>query len=166
MLQWLHAYVASVCFQCFICFFRCTLQMCLSGCCMCFTYMLQVLLYLNVVYVCNIFKCFLQVFQTYVANVLFFTCVVCVLSRCRCKSCSCCEQKREADAGGGSPAEAGEGGPHGAARASRQQDVRPALAVPNFFFEWPEFSISLDVIRTYWVKKTLYLFVAKKRRRR
>ena len=68
MLQWLFTYVAIVCPQCFICFFRRMLQACLSGCCICFTHMLQVF-YLDVVYVCNYFQLFLQVFQMHVSNV-------------------------------------------------------------------------------------------------
>jgi hypothetical protein len=65
MLQWLYTYVASVCPQCFICVFRRMLQVCLSECCICFTYMLQVF-YLDVVYVAMVFKrfsgAFFQVF--------------------------------------------------------------------------------------------------------
>ena len=38
-------------------FFRCMLQVFLSGCCICFTHMLQVF-YLNVAYVAMVFKCF------------------------------------------------------------------------------------------------------------
>jgi hypothetical protein len=37
------------------------LQACLSRCCICFTYILQVF-YLDVTYVCNDFQLFLQVF--------------------------------------------------------------------------------------------------------
>jgi hypothetical protein len=62
MLQWLYPYVANVRSQCFICFFRRTLQVCLSRCCICFTHMLQVF-YLNVAYVLQwFFKCFIHVF--------------------------------------------------------------------------------------------------------
>ena len=58
MLQWLYTYVANVCSQCFIYFFRRMLQVCLSGCCIFYTHMLQVF-YLDVTYVCNgFFKCF------------------------------------------------------------------------------------------------------------
>jgi hypothetical protein len=61
--------------QCFICFFRSTLQVCLSGCYICFTYMLQVF-YLDVAYVCNGFQVFLGVFAT----VLYacFKCFICL----------------------------------------------------------------------------------------
>ena len=49
------------------------LQMCLFGCCICFTHILQVF-YLDVLYVLqrfsNVFHVFLQVFQMYVSNVL------------------------------------------------------------------------------------------------
>jgi hypothetical protein len=61
MLQWLYIYIASFYSQCFICFFRRMLQVCLSGCCICFTHMLQVF-YLDVVYVYNSFKCISGVF--------------------------------------------------------------------------------------------------------
>jgi hypothetical protein len=43
----------------------------LSGCCLCFTHMLQVF-YLEVAYACNgfqVFSCVLRLFQTYVASV-------------------------------------------------------------------------------------------------
>jgi hypothetical protein len=43
-------------------FFRVCLQVCLSGCCICVTHMLQVF-YLDVVYVCNGCKCFRHMFQ-------------------------------------------------------------------------------------------------------
>jgi hypothetical protein len=50
--------VSSIYSKCFIYFFRCMLQVCLFGCCIYFTYMLQVF-YLYVVYVFNcFFKCF------------------------------------------------------------------------------------------------------------
>jgi hypothetical protein len=50
----------------FSCFYRCMLQVCLSGGCICYTHMLQVF-YLNVTYVCNEFssffcKCFIRMF--------------------------------------------------------------------------------------------------------
>jgi hypothetical protein len=76
-------YVASFCSLCFICFFRRMLQVCLFGCCIRFTHILQVF-YLDVVYVLQcLFKCFPGAFarvseacfkcficlQTYVANV-------------------------------------------------------------------------------------------------
>jgi hypothetical protein len=72
-------YVASMCPQCFICFFKHMLQMCLSRCYICFTHMLQ-MFYLHVVYVNNgfqvffvsvldiCFKCFICL-QTYVASI-------------------------------------------------------------------------------------------------
>ena len=58
-------------------FFRRTLQVCLFGCCICFTHMLQVF-YLDVAYVFVMafqvfsvfFKCFIYL-QTYVTNVAF-----------------------------------------------------------------------------------------------
>ena len=78
MLQWLYTYVTKVCSKCFICFFRCILQVCLTGCCICFTHMLQVF-YLDVAYVCNesvlsrcyvclqwfsnVFRCFCKCFR-------------------------------------------------------------------------------------------------------
>jgi hypothetical protein len=40
MFKWLYTYVASVYLKCFI-FFKRMLQVCLSGCCNCYTYMLQ-----------------------------------------------------------------------------------------------------------------------------
>jgi hypothetical protein len=61
VLQWLYTYVASVRFQSFICVFRRMSQVCLSGCCICFTHILQVF-YLNVAYVCNGFQTFSGVF--------------------------------------------------------------------------------------------------------
>ena len=54
-LQWLYTYIVKVGYQCFICVFGRMLQVCLSGCCICFTHMLQ-LFYLDVAYVCNIFS--------------------------------------------------------------------------------------------------------------
>jgi hypothetical protein len=71
ILQWLYTNVASVCSYCFICVFEHMLQVYLSGCCICFTYMLQVF-YLDVAYVCNSFMCFqvfLQVFQMHILSV-------------------------------------------------------------------------------------------------
>ena len=79
-------YVASFYSQCFICFFRSILQVCLFGCCICFTHMFQ-MFYLNVAYVlqwfwgvfasvsdvcCKCFSCFgrmLQVFHLNVAKI-------------------------------------------------------------------------------------------------
>ena len=54
--------------------------MCLSGCCICFTHMLQVF-YLDV---CNSFQLFLQVFQMHVSSVssVFFLYVASVASEC------------------------------------------------------------------------------------
>jgi hypothetical protein len=81
MLQWLYTYVASVCFQCFICVFRRILQVYLSRCCICFTHMLQFICMLPVFamvfqtfFMCfssvseACFKCFIYL-QTYVASV-------------------------------------------------------------------------------------------------
>ena len=64
------AVVVHVCckrlFQMFHLFFKRTLQVCLSGCCICFTYMLQVF-YLDVAYVFNdfssVFRCFCKCFR-------------------------------------------------------------------------------------------------------
>ena len=56
MSQGLYTYVASVYTQCFICFFRRMLQVCLCRYCICFTHMLQVF-YLDIAYVCNCFSC-------------------------------------------------------------------------------------------------------------
>jgi hypothetical protein len=66
--------------QIFICVFRRILQVCLYGCCICFTYILQVFycvllqlfftfsgVFLNVLEVC--FKCFIYL-QTYIASVV------------------------------------------------------------------------------------------------
>ena len=60
----IHVFV-NFCFQCFICFSRRMLQVCLFGCCLCFTHMLHVF-YLNVAYVLQWFQVFFQVFQTHV----------------------------------------------------------------------------------------------------
>jgi hypothetical protein len=49
-------------------FFRRMLQVYLSGCCICFTHMLQVF-YLHVACVCNGFEVFFQVFQTHDSSV-------------------------------------------------------------------------------------------------
>jgi hypothetical protein len=85
MLHWLYTYVASSCFQCFICFFRRTLQVCLSRCCICFTHMFaNVFIWMWCMFL-QCFKCFSDVFasisdtcfkyficlQTYVASVAF-----------------------------------------------------------------------------------------------
>ena len=76
MLQWLYTYVVNVCSQCFICFFRRMLQVCLSRCCISFTHMLQVF-YLDVMYVCNDFQVFLSVFASF-SNACFM-CFICHL---------------------------------------------------------------------------------------
>jgi len=75
------AYVAMVVHVCckgmfpmFISVFE-RIVVCLSGCCIRFTYMLQ-MFYLNIVYVCNDF----QVLQKHVSNISF------VFRRC----CNCC----------------------------------------------------------------------------
>jgi hypothetical protein len=79
------AYVAMVVHVCckslspmFHLFSKRMLQVCLSGCCICFTHMLQVY-YLDVAYVCNVFQVFFQVFQMHVSSVSsdFFV-------RCKC----------------------------------------------------------------------------------
>ena len=66
------AYVASVYPQRFIYFFIRMLQVCLFGCRICFTHMLQVF-YRDVVYVftmvSSVFQVFLQVFQIYILSV-------------------------------------------------------------------------------------------------
>jgi hypothetical protein len=71
---------AALCCNTFICFFRHKLQVCLSGCCICFTHMLQVT-HLNIAYACNGFQVFfssvLQVFWTYVAIVSYVSHVCC-----------------------------------------------------------------------------------------
>jgi hypothetical protein len=79
MLQWLYTHIANFCSQCFICFLRRMLQVYLFGCCICFTYMLQVF-YLLVAYILQwfwdifasvsdaCFKCFIC-FRTYVTSV-------------------------------------------------------------------------------------------------
>jgi hypothetical protein len=62
------ARVVHVCckymFLMFHLFFRCTLQVCLSRYCICFTYTLQVF-YLDIAYVYNVFKCFIRMFQVF-----------------------------------------------------------------------------------------------------
>jgi hypothetical protein len=84
MLQWLYTYVANVCCQFFICFFRRMLQECLSGrayvphiCCRSSVQMLRILamvssvfsgVFVNVVYAC--FMCFVCLY-TYVASRCF-----------------------------------------------------------------------------------------------
>jgi hypothetical protein len=73
LLQWLYTYVVNVSSQCFICFFRRMLQLCLSRCCICFhIYVASVLSRCCVcVAICFqvFFQVFLQAFQTYVLNV-------------------------------------------------------------------------------------------------
>jgi hypothetical protein len=78
-------YVASVCFKCFIYFFRRTLQACLFGCCICFTHRLQVFIYILHMF-CSSFSSVFWIFfssvldacfkyficlHTYVVNVLY-----------------------------------------------------------------------------------------------
>jgi hypothetical protein len=82
------AYVAVVERECckrlfpmFHLFFQTYIASCLSGCCICFTHMLQVF-YPDVEYVCNGFQVFLDVFLSFQ---LFMTYVACVSPRC-CKS--------------------------------------------------------------------------------
>jgi hypothetical protein len=85
MLQWIYMYVASVCFKCFIYFFRRTLQACLFGCCICFTHRLQVFIYILHMF-CSSFSSVFWIFfssvldacfkyficlHTYVVNVLY-----------------------------------------------------------------------------------------------
>ena len=66
------AMVVHVCckrlFPMFHLFFRCMLQVCLSGCCICFTHMLQVF-YLDVAYVCNGFQAFFRCFCSSVSSI-------------------------------------------------------------------------------------------------
>jgi hypothetical protein len=75
------AMIAHVCCKCLfpmfhLFFFRRMLQMCLSGCCICFTYILQVF-YLDVAYVCNCLSCvFACVSGAYYEC---FSCFVCIL---------------------------------------------------------------------------------------
>ena len=63
-------YVAIICFECFRCIFHLCLsglmlQLCLSGCCICFTHTLHAF-YLDVAYGCNGFQvCFRCVFQVF-----------------------------------------------------------------------------------------------------
>jgi hypothetical protein len=88
----LHTYVPNVRSKCFICFFRHMLQVCLSGCCICFTHMLQVF-YLDVAYVCNGFQALLGVFASVFTRMLqmfqlFRTYMTSVASEC-CKTRSC-----------------------------------------------------------------------------
>lgn len=62
MLQWLYTYVASVCFKCFICFFRSVLQMFLFECCICITHMFANvfirMLHMFCIGFSSIFRCF------------------------------------------------------------------------------------------------------------
>ena len=100
MLQWLYTYVAKVCFQCFICVFGCMLQVCLSGCSICVTHMLQVF-YLDVAYVCNGFRAFSGFFASVSEVCKCFIClqtyIATVASGCfKSKSgvCTCCNATR------------------------------------------------------------------------
>jgi hypothetical protein len=89
-------------FPMFHLFFRSMLQVCLSGFCISFTYMLQVF-YLDVAYVCNGFQVFSDVFCKCLRRMLqefqlFLTYVVSVLSgfcKSRLRYCTCCEWTRE-----------------------------------------------------------------------
>jgi hypothetical protein len=75
------AMVVHVCCKClfpiFHLFFRYMLQVCLFRYCICFTYTLQVF-YLDVAYVCNVFKCFICLLP-YVTSVASR----CFKSKCR-----------------------------------------------------------------------------------
>ena len=76
MLQWLHAYVVSVCSQCFIRFSYACYKCIYLDVAYVFTHMMQVF-YLDVAYVYNGFKCFhvfFQVFQTHVSFI--FKCML------------------------------------------------------------------------------------------
>jgi hypothetical protein len=59
----LYTYVCERLFPLFHLSFRHMLQVCLSGCCICFTHMLQVF-YMDVAYVCNGFQMFSDVFAS------------------------------------------------------------------------------------------------------
>jgi hypothetical protein len=56
-----HAYCKCLSLKFHLFFSICMLQVGLSGCCICFTHMLQAF-YLDVVYVCNDFQVFLGIF--------------------------------------------------------------------------------------------------------
>jgi hypothetical protein len=85
-------------FPLFHLFSRRMLQVCLSRCCICFTYMLQVF-YMDVAYVCNGFQVFSYVFA--IVSDTCFKCFIClqmyvasVASRCfksRSGCCTCCK---------------------------------------------------------------------------
>jgi hypothetical protein len=74
MLQWLYMYVANVYSQCFIYIFKRMLQVCLAGRCICFhTYVASILSGCCICFAMGFkyISCvFLQVFRTYVLNVL------------------------------------------------------------------------------------------------
>jgi hypothetical protein len=72
MLQWFVHVCCKRLFLMFHLFFRCMLQVCLSGCCICFTHMLQ-LFYLDVAYVLQLFSSVFHV--SYVC----FKCFICLL---------------------------------------------------------------------------------------
>jgi hypothetical protein len=116
MLQVFHMDVAKVDGGCCICCNRCThmlqtsvpnvssvfftrmLQVCLSGCCICFTYMLQVF-YLDVAHVCNGFKCFSCIFAsvsyTYFKSFIYLqTYVVSIACIWMWTCCNSCEKRR------------------------------------------------------------------------
>jgi len=72
MLHLFQRHVVSICFECFrcfrcmfhLCFFERMLQVCLRGCCLCFTHTLHVF-YLDVAYGCNGFQVFSGVFRVF-----------------------------------------------------------------------------------------------------
>jgi hypothetical protein len=73
----LYTYVANDCSKCLISFFKRTLKMCLSGCCICFAHMLQVCLSGYCIcsaivfkYFCNYFRCMFQVFHLVFIRIL------------------------------------------------------------------------------------------------
>jgi hypothetical protein len=72
MLQWLYTYIANISSQCFFCFFRRMLQVCLFGCCIYFTHMLQMFYLDAYVGVAMVFKCFRKCFNAY------FKCFICL----------------------------------------------------------------------------------------
>jgi hypothetical protein len=76
MLQWLRA--CDVCSKCFIYFFIHKLQVYLSGCCICFTHILQVF-YLDIAYACIGFQ-------------VFFWCIASVSDVC-CKCLLTCFER-------------------------------------------------------------------------
>jgi hypothetical protein len=86
--------------QMFYLFFRCMLQLCLSGCCICFTHMLQVL---SGCCVClQWFSNVLQVFHTHVSSfICLLLYVVSVPSECfknRSRYCTCNAREKQEEA--------------------------------------------------------------------